>query len=779
MQPESSIKPNTQLLDALLQQGVINEDQHTAVTVYVRTRQMHVEEVVLQMNFMEEAELLKFLAAFYKTQYVSTKKLSEATIDRATLALIPHRLATRLLVFPVVYNALRQELSILGSRPDDPEVQKAILFATRLTKIKWLIARPAAIRAAILKHYEGKTNAFTQVRDSDPATGSAHDLMEQMGESLMSEGQSLGSVSRPQTLQATRNPTVRADRAALPAPPADTSGNMLGMLTPAHEFTGRSAVPLPPQAVSVPGMPTSPSYAQVSAPQLPPHLAHQPAAQQQAYALDPALAGAPPGYVPAGYPQPAYAQPAYAQPAYAPQGHPPRGPIPIPVAEARSDTIVERAMEKVAASRIAFHDYLETLNVLVALLENDRGELRGHSLMVARITRRVCERLELSPEETDAILVAAYLHDIGKASAYHLTALNVAEYEGHRSQARKSHMTPVRLLEAVRLPDASMKALTQLYERFDGTGFPDRLTGKEISLGARVIAIVETFADLTGHARNPFRKKLSSQEAWDVLAKYKNRVFDPNLVDVFKTVVLGDDLKAKLLADSKRALLVDADREETTVLELRLAERGFDVTIARTSIEAEKALESGEFDVVISEVDISPIDGFELLKKVAAANAETAFVFLSKRAESDTVSRGFQLGAADYITKPASPDVVALKIRQVLDNNKRKRGGRGVSGSLEEMGLPDVVQILYHGRKSGKLSITSGGKRGEILFSEGQIFNASFGGKEREDAFYDMISLSTGEFELDPNVRPDTQVIQMNPESLLLEGMRRLDEGAR
>lgn len=774
MQPENSIKPNTQLLDALLQQGVINQDQHSAVVVYVRTRQMHVEEVVLQMNFMEEPELLKFLAAFYKTQYVSTKKLSEATIDRATLALIPHRLATRLLVFPVVYNALRQELSILGSRPDDPEVQKAILFATRLTKIKWLIARPAAIRAAILKHYEGKTNAFTQVRDSDPAMGSAHDLMEQMGESLLSEGHSLGNVSRTQTLQATRNPTMRADRAAVSAPPADNAGNMLGMLTTANEFTARPAVPLPPQAVPVPGMPNSPSYAQVAAPQLPPHLAHQPAAQQQAYSLDATLVGAPPGYVPAGYPQQGYAPQGYA-----PQGHPPRGPIPIPVAEARSDTIVERALEKVAASRFAFHDYLETLNVLVALLENDRGELRGHSLMVARITRRVCERLELSPDETDGILVAAYLHDIGKASAYHLTALNVAEYEGHRAQARKSHMTPVRLLEAVRLPDASLKALTQLYERFDGTGFPDRLTGKEISLGARVIAIVETFADLTGHARNPFRKKLSSQEAWDVLAKYKNRVFDPNLVDVFKTVVLGDDLKAKLLADSKRALLVDADREETTVLELRLAERGFDVTIARTSIEAEKALESGEFDVVISEVDISPIDGFELLKKVAAANAETAFVFLSKRTEGDTVSRGFQLGAADYITKPASPDVVALKIRQVLDNNKRKRGGRGVSGSLEEMGLPDVVQILYHGRKSGKLSITSGGKRGEILFSEGQIFNASFGSKEREDAFYDMLSLSTGEFELDPNVRPDTQVIQMNPESLLLEGMRRLDEEAR
>jgi len=760
VQPDNPIKPNPQLLDALLSEGVLNADQHAAVSVYVRTRHMHVEEVILQMRFLDEEQLLKFLASYYRTQYVSTKKLSEAVIDRATLALIPHRLAARLVVFPVVYNALRQELSILGTRPDDPEVQKTILFATRLTKIKWLIARPAAIRAAILKHYEGKPQAFAQINDGVVATDSHNDLMEQMGQQMLGEGQSAGSIPRNPTMQLARPNTLRVDRSAggISLPPAE-AGSMLDMMTPAHGGVGQSGGRPPPPTQQRGAMPQSPpSYDQVPPTQLPPHLAHQAAAQQHAFA-----SGLSTGAMP--YPQ---------QPAMQPP------PVNMtPAGAARQDTIVERAAEKVPTNRFAFHDYLETLNVLVALLENDRGELRGHSLMVARITRRVCERLELSPEETDPIQAAAYLHDIGKASAYHLTALNVAEYEGHRSQARKSYMTPVRLLESVRLPDATLKTLIQLYERFDGTGFPDRLTGKEISLGARIIAIVETYADLTGHARNPFRKKLSAQEGWDVLEKYKGKVFDPNLVDIFKTVILGDDLKSKLLADSKRALLVDSDREETTVLELRLAERGFEVTIARTSIEAEKALESGEFDVVISEIDISPIDGFELLKKVTAAKSETAFVFLSKRTEGDMVSRGFQLGASDYITKPASPDVVALKIRQVLENNKRKRGGRGVSGSLEEMGLPDVVQILYHGRKSGKLSIISGGKRGEILFSEGQIFNASFGEKEREDAFYDMLSLTTGEFELDPNVRPEQRLITMNPESLLLEGMRRLDEEGR
>jgi DNA-binding response OmpR family regulator len=318
-----------------------------------------------------------------------------------------------------------------------------------------------------------------------------------------------------------------------------------------------------------------------------------------------------------------------------------------------------------------------------------------------------------------------------------------------------------------------------MYERFDGQGFPDRLTGKEICLGARVLAIVETYADLVGHAANPFRKKLSTQEAWDVLAQYKGKIFDAGLVDVFKLVVLGDDLRAKLLSDSRRALLVDPDAEETTVLEMRLAEHGFDVTIARNSVDAENEL-AGDFDVVISEVDIKPLNGFELLKKMRSTGHEVPFIFHSKNAEGDSVQRGFDLGADDFITKPASPDLVALKVTRVLDGAKRaKRKSGGVSGSLTEMALPDVVQILYHGRKSGKLAITAEGKHGEILFSEGMIFDATFGDRLHEEAFYEMLRLRQGDFELDPNFRPSEQVIQVSPESLLLEGMRRFDEAGR
>jgi len=215
------------------------------------------------------------------------------------------------------------------------------------------------------------------------------------------------------------------------------------------------------------------------------------------------------------------------------------------------------------------------------------------------------------------------------------------------------------------------------------------------------------------------------------------------------------------------------------VLELRLVEHGFEVVIARNSVEAENEL-AADFDVVISEIDVKPLSGFELLHNLRTSGNEVPFVFHSKNSEGDTVQRGFELGADDFITKPASPDLVALKVNRVLSGAGRaKKKSGGVSGSLTEMALPDVVQILFHGRKSGKLSVSAEGKRGEIQFCDGMIYDASFGEHRHEEAFYAMLKLRDGDFELDPNFRPTEQVIQVSPESLLLEGMRRFDESGR
>lgn len=426
--------------------------------------------------------------------------------------------------------------------------------------------------------------------------------------------------------------------------------------------------------------------------------------------------------------------------------------------------------------------YLETLNVLISLLENSRPDLRGHSAQVARLCRRIAERIGLPEAQRASLMIAGYIHDLGKAGTYHLTALNVAEYEGHKASAAKAIKSPTRMMEAVALPPEVRTAVEQMYERFDGAGMPQGAKAKDISLGARLLAIADTYADLTQNPRNPFRKRLRPIQACDVLAKYRGTIFDPNLVDLFKHTVTGEDLKARLLANRHRALIIDPDPEETTVLELRMVEQGFEVQQAHGTDQALKMLRGGEIEIVLSEIDLKPADGFALLTEARKQpwGDKVPWIFVTGRSGRQDAQKAFDLGAADFVTKPVSTDLLVAKIKQIMEREAATRGSpRGVSGSLTEMSLPDMVQVLWHGRKTGSLKIRSGKESGEIHFVSGAIYNAMWSNLRGAEAFYAMLGLADGDFMLDPSHKEAQQVIRESPEALLLEGMRRLDEGGR
>jgi response regulator RpfG family c-di-GMP phosphodiesterase len=378
-------------------------------------------------------------------------------------------------------------------------------------------------------------------------------------------------------------------------------------------------------------------------------------------------------------------------------------------------------------------------------------------------------------------VVAAFIHDLGKMGQYHLTPLNCSEYDGHKAAAQKAWGLPARLLEPVRLPPEAIQIASRMYERYDGKGFPDGIGGKDIPLGARILAICDTYSDLTTNPRNPYRKTLSPQDACIVMAKHKETVFDPNLVDVFRNTVLGEELTARLLATRTQALIVDVDPEETTVLELRMTEQGFVVKTARSFEQAQKILAEGETDLVVSEVDLGTSDGLAL---IAEARKQTwgkdlPWIIYTRRQERAVAQKAFELGVLDYVTKPASADVLVAKLKALLDQRATAspRKTQGVSGSLREMGLPDMVQVLFHGRKTGKLQISAPQGSGDIQFSEGNIVDAHWNEARGETAFYAMLKLTDGDFGLDPSFKPADRVIHQSAEALLLEGMRRMDEG--
>jgi response regulator RpfG family c-di-GMP phosphodiesterase len=470
---------------------------------------------------------------------------------------------------------------------------------------------------------------------------------------------------------------------------------------------------------------------------------------------------------------------ALAPPAPAPQA-------PVPRAPAARATVPETLRPPAAAAPVPNErgvseaSFVELLHVLVSLLESARTDLQGHSAQVARLMRRMAEKMGLDAGTTAIVVAAAFIHDLGKVGPYHLTPFNCSEYDGHKAAAQKACDVPARLLEPVHLPAEVIDAVAHMYERFDGKGFPTGSSGKEIPLGARLLAICDTFADLTSNPRNPFRKTLSPPDACAVLAEYKDRIFDPNLVDLFKKMILGEELTSRLLASRARSLVVDTDPEETIVLELRMSEQGFVVKTARTAEQALKVLAEGETDLVVSEIDLGDSDGLALIAEARSHpwGKDVPWVVYTRRQERAMAQRAFELGVLDYVTKPASADVLVAKLKALLDQRATTRSQPGVSGSLREMSLPDMVQVLFHGRKSGSLKIRAReGRGGEIHFADGNVVDAFWGETRGQDAFFAMLKVVDGEFSLDPSFRASGRMIHQSSEALLLEGMRRLDEG--
>jgi response regulator RpfG family c-di-GMP phosphodiesterase len=425
--------------------------------------------------------------------------------------------------------------------------------------------------------------------------------------------------------------------------------------------------------------------------------------------------------------------------------------------------------------------YLETLSVLITLIEQLNQDRGGHSMRVVRICQKVGERIRLTKPQVQGILIAAYLHDVGVAADSHVTPFDVALDETKREVARRIYTAPTRLLESVALPKTAVDALRHRYERFDGKGFPERLSGKEIPLGARVLSVVESYIDLTQTKANALGRRVPADEACEALEPHKGTTFDPAVVDWLRHIVLDDGVKSQILSARHRVLIVDPDPEETAVLEVQFAGQGYEVTIERSVDAALRCLDAEKYDLVVSEVHLSDGEGFDLLRRMReSSHAQVPLMFVTSERAQASVNRGLELGAADYVVKPASAAVVVAKASRVIaDSRTKKPGGRGVSGSLQEMALPDVIQILGNGRKSGLLKVRSGTLQGVLMFQDGSIHDARFGDLGGAEAVYGILRLMEGDFELEPDPTPVEDVIGIPTHHLLLEAMRRLDEEQR
>jgi putative nucleotidyltransferase with HDIG domain len=196
----------------------------------------------------------------------------------------------------------------------------------------------------------------------------------------------------------------------------------------------------------------------------------------------------------------------------------------------------------------------DLLELMVKAIEARDPYTSGHSMRVSRIAAAIARAVGLSVKHVERIETAALLHDVGKIhQEYALVLRKAGGLSPEEAALMRTH--PIRSYELVRTISGFRggveEAVRHHHENYDGSGYPDGLSGEAIPIGARIIMIADTADAMT--TDRPYRTALSYEELTAELERYAGSQFDANLVRVFRS------------SPTIRALVEGARLDQTTM----------------------------------------------------------------------------------------------------------------------------------------------------------------------------------------------------------------------
>ncbi|MDR1041439.1 MAG: response regulator [Deltaproteobacteria bacterium] len=199
------------------------------------------------------------------------------------------------------------------------------------------------------------------------------------------------------------------------------------------------------------------------------------------------------------------------------------------------------------------------ISTLADMLECRDDETGGHvfrtqrylEIMVAKILETGVYREEMSRLDLDFLVPSALLHDIGKIAISDTILRKPGPLDREEFEEMKRHSRlgadaigriSTKSVDHAFLHHAKTIALTH-HEKWDGTGYPDGLSGYDIPLEGRLMAVADVYDALISD--RPYKKAFSPDEAKRIIVEGRGKHFDPALVDVFESV--SDELEAVVL----------------------------------------------------------------------------------------------------------------------------------------------------------------------------------------------------------------------------------------
>lgn len=416
---------------------------------------------------------------------------------------------------------------------------------------------------------------------------------------------------------------------------------------------------------------------------------------------------------------------------------------------------------------------------LLQLFEVNNKFFFNNDHLVADISRKIAIHMHLEGNLVDAIHLGALLRDVGKISIQQKILNETTPLGNEDFVSIKNHpFNSVQLLKHINFPWNIESIILHHHEHYDGKGYPDRLKGRDIPIGSRIIAVADSYVAMT--SQRPYRKKLSNLEAVNEIMRMAGTQFDPEIAEIFFEVLQQE----RSNTIGKRLLLV-LDRDETTAtfLQLNLPSDTYAVYGVESAKDALDYLEDVTPYVIIADEETLSADTIDFCAEFQRKPATAAIPLLLLNQDASHSPRHT---APIVAVNPKPLDLTLLLTtieslqgestpKSTLPDSESSR--IGVSGNLEDMELPDIIQLLNMGLKTARIILKNDQEKGEIFMKRGKIIRVRTGDLGGAQAFYRMMSWKQGIFRiLHGPIDEDEINITVDTMTLLMEACQVLDE---
>ena len=197
-----------------------------------------------------------------------------------------------------------------------------------------------------------------------------------------------------------------------------------------------------------------------------------------------------------------------------------------------NELLEDRVQERTAELEEARMQVLFRLARAAEYRDDETGQ---HTRRVGRSAATIARTLGLEKDEVSRIRLAAPLHDVGKIGIPDRILLSCERLSDDEFRVMQTHCSigaDLLASEGVPLLDLAAEIALNHHERWDGTGYPNRVGGDEIPVTGRIVAVADTFDALT-HAR-PYKKAWPVEAAVKEVEDHSGRAYDPEVVEAFQ-----------------------------------------------------------------------------------------------------------------------------------------------------------------------------------------------------------------------------------------------------